>query len=740
MSIASAITNKEWKLKLLLFMASFIIYFIYFHHVFLNLNTILSSITSDAIKNYYTFVYHIKNDATALHFGGMAYPYGEHVVYTDCQPILTFIFRLLPFTHNHLIGWLHGLLFMSFIVTPVILYNILRLFDLDKFSAFLIGLAIGLLSPQYLKINAGHHGLAYACIIPLAMQLLLTYFKHERGKTLISLFAYHCFLFLLHPYMGFSVSVFAFMALFIQSVLKYRSVHLIKNIVQYGAACFAPVVLFKLFMLVTDQHANRTDEPYGLNLMVENIDSLVSPVFGPFKLLMETWFNNRVPHYEGHSYLGAFSMLLLIVLVVLLPFFFKKIKVKKEIIALVLPAFVLLLLAFGLHIKLFDALNIQVAFMNQFRATCRFAWFFYYAFSVFVTVTLYHLVKEQLSEKSGRLLIQALPLIFLSSNLWEAHYMFKMDSSVFWQFRNVFNSSQLNSEEKNILSKINNTKVQAIVPLPLFYSGSEMYDRLGFNNSMIPSMIYSFHSGLPILGSLMSRTSISETEQVLNLFNSYKKERVAETALNENKFLVIRTEKNLMPDETRLLNSTSLFYHNDSLDFGLISKADFLKPKLDSQIVFVSDKIIRLPNSNQLTYIPFENREPFIKTNMKSLSRVFVLDSNLVKSDSYVVSLRYYYMLKNYHALACDMIITEAIGDKFNWKYIIPLRFLNGFYKGYSVMEYAIEIDRNKKYEFVIEGREERSYQVSHFMLRPAQTSVGVITLKNDTVFNNFPK
>ena len=43
-------------------------------------------------------------DQQALVFNGMNFPFGEHVIYTDCQPILTFILRLLPFTHNYLIG------------------------------------------------------------------------------------------------------------------------------------------------------------------------------------------------------------------------------------------------------------------------------------------------------------------------------------------------------------------------------------------------------------------------------------------------------------------------------------------------------------------------------------------------------------------------------------------------------------------------------------------------------------
>src|ERR1700733_5463679 len=101
--------SQPLKIDLLIMGAAFCIYFIYFHHVFLNINSILSSITNDSLKNYYTYVYHVKNDSSLFQFAGMNYPFGEHVVYTDCQPALTILLKALPFTHNYLIGILHSI-------------------------------------------------------------------------------------------------------------------------------------------------------------------------------------------------------------------------------------------------------------------------------------------------------------------------------------------------------------------------------------------------------------------------------------------------------------------------------------------------------------------------------------------------------------------------------------------------------------------------------------------------------
>src|SRR4051812_35207730 len=68
-----------------------------------SINEVLVSTSGDGIKNYFTFIYHAKNDPGILNFEGMNYPFGEHIVYTDCQPILSTLLRYLPFTHNYLV-------------------------------------------------------------------------------------------------------------------------------------------------------------------------------------------------------------------------------------------------------------------------------------------------------------------------------------------------------------------------------------------------------------------------------------------------------------------------------------------------------------------------------------------------------------------------------------------------------------------------------------------------------------
>ena len=202
--------NTSFKINLLLFICGFSIYFIYFYPVLLHPNSVLSSIYADALKNYYTFMFHIKNDESFFHFNDLNFPFGEHIVYTDCQPLLSFLLRCLPFTHDYLIGILHLFIFLSFIITPLILNSILLRQNIDKLSSFFISLAVVLLSPQYSRLLAGHYALTYMFIIPLCIVLLLNVIENKTLRNISLLSLFNTALFFLHPYFGFGCCVFSF--------------------------------------------------------------------------------------------------------------------------------------------------------------------------------------------------------------------------------------------------------------------------------------------------------------------------------------------------------------------------------------------------------------------------------------------------------------------------------------------------------------------------------------------------
>lgn len=735
----SSLLNKDWKINLLLFICSFSIYFTYLNHIFLNANSVLSSSTLDSIKNYYTFIYHIKNDDSLLHFSGLNYPFGEHIVYTDGQPLFTFIFRLLPFTHQHLIGIAHGLILLSFIVTPLIINKLFLRTGTDKFSSFFVALAIALLSPQLWRLD-GHFALCYNYFIPLTALFLVKFLQEKKNTTLLFMFVHNTLLFLIHPYLGFGASLFCLITLLIFYLLNFDGRSVFKQLTQSLFVGALPVLLFKLFMILTDLHKNRTVEPHGIDILVASISSVFVASFGPFQNLLKNLITSASPDYEGFAYIGLFSNILIVGCVLVIPFSLRKLSFKKEVFSLFLSSLTLLLFSFGLHTQLFETLGIQLSALNQFRALGRFAWFFYYMLPLFLISILYPIFKGWMLEKHPLLNFRILAVLFFACNLFEANFIFKNHSQTFFKDRNIFNKKLLNAEEIKIIKSIHDKNPQAIVTLPAYFLGSEVYSRFGGSMEMIPSMLYSYHARQPIVGTFLSRTSITETEDGVELFNSYKKNRKLMSLINNQLFFVIRTKEPILPDEDRFFKKVKLFYQNDSLSFGYINKRDILKLSISKNTFSVYENMLNNADSSNVIYIRFENRKPFLPSSIKDYEKPFELDSNQLKSGKYVVSFRYYFTKKTHRGVSCDLIVTKINKKENVWWKLAPIRTLSGFYNGFALFEYPFEFEKENKYEFIIKGSLNETYRISDFIIRPFNKDVLTRTKRGDTLsVNSFP-
>ena len=259
----------------------------------------------------------------------------------------------------------------------------------------------------------------------------------------------------------------------------------------------------------------------------------------------------------------------------------------------------------------------------------------------------------------------------------------------------------------------------------------------GIYSSMPPSILYSYHTGLPTSGLFLSRSSLTETEELINLLNSYKTDRDAAKWINSQPFTIIRDNLELFPDEKRLSDRVTYLAQSDSVQIGFISAKDFLSPKKDTaqlQIPYTSHE----KPVNGVVFIPHAERKPFVPAKMINDEKFFELDSNLVESGHYVVSLHFNYNEKTFKAIGLNLIVTRTQGNDYEWLYNASMRALSGFYKGFGVLEYRIYIDKHCKYEFLMKGFYDRDYTISSFMLRPEKLTV-MTQNKNQTLINNFP-
>jgi hypothetical protein len=734
MSKISPFIDKAWKIKLWLFAFSFAFYFVYFHPIFLNLNSFLSFNTADSLKNYFTYVYHIKNDPALLHFTGMNFPYGEHIIYTDCQPLFTFILRLFPFAYNYSIGILHFIIFFSLIITPVICYSIFERLDIDRFSAFLISIAIAILTPQFMKIHVGHFALIYACVFPLSILFILKYLQQTSAINAWKLFLYNAILFSIHPYLALGACLLTLFSLVFnvfftrQERLKHFSYALWTGII--------PILLFKVFMLLTDHHKERPTTPEGVEYLDANLGSLILPHFGPFREILSEFFKVNPPVSEGYSYVGLFMLISSIIFILLFPVILRKQFVKKEIFSVLVASVIILMFAFGFHFSIMNYFKIQSPSLNQFRATGRFAWIFYYVWPVFIFTTFYFFFKTAF-KKEKVLLFRGMAILYLVFNLIEANALYTLDKGAFWIYRNFFSEKYLNANEINMLETIREKDPQAIIPLPVFHSGSEVVNRGEYDRVMIPSFIYSYHAGLPVLSVLMSRTSIPETENSIQLLNAYKKEKTAVQLLNGKPILIIRSDDRLVPDEERLYQRTTSLFKNDSLEIGFLTQAELLKRPEEKNKLIIPYRN-HLVDSLGVLFIKNENQKPFLTANLADQQTICVLDSNEVRPGNYIFSLHYYPEKKTFKYISCHLVIRRGRDYPAEWIYNGGVRKMSGFYNGFGVFEDKFTIEPGYKYDFMLTGLSDKTYRISDFMLRPEHLDIIAVNGR-DTVFNNFP-
>ena len=717
----------KYRYHVLLALLSAIIYAIYFPQAIFHPNEVLAGITGDALKNYYTYAFHATKDTQLLHFEGMQFPYGEHIVYTDCQPLLSTGLQFFPFLHKYVIGILHLLLFLSHIVSAPILFSLLRKFELKTFLAFCSAIAIAVLSPLFQKISGGHHGLAYGCAIPLTLLMVVSAIQQPHYKQVVKLALYNIALFFIHPYMGFASAILSCFALAVYFLL-IRSFS-IKYFVFVGVAGILPIAAFKIFMLLSDQHPFRTSEPFGNRTLLENIDGLLAPDFGPFQSSLEKLFNHKIAHLESHAYLGVFSCLLFIVLL-FKPKSFLKYANDKTLLSLLIAALLLLFMSFGWHQKALSFARVQSTSINQFRAACRFAWSFYYVWPIFLVIVF---SRSFSAIKHGKLLVSIVAVLYVTFNLIEAHGYFTKDKNNFWKFRNILSEDLLLQGERKFCDSIRSNNCQAIVALPVFHLGSETYARSGADLSMIPAMMYSYHCKLPILGAAMSRCSISETEKTLDLLNAYKTQHEAAKLLSGKKFAILLTNDALAPDEKRLLYAFNPVLSTDSVQLGFISQTAFLSTKTNACVIkHTAGDSIQGPVFTEIG----NGKAPYVSCIRENYYNAFVLDSAAVNDGTYVVSYHYYAEGELPGHLP-DLIVARRDEQGYRWESRFNGRTVSGFYEDYQVAEFEVNLSHNAGYEFVLIGGGSTTYHISNFMLRPEYCDV-VEYKHNKKYINNF--
>ncbi|MCL2246811.1 MAG: hypothetical protein FWC10_06840 [Lentimicrobiaceae bacterium] len=556
-------------------------------------NNLLTFLGGDAIKNYYAYITEVKyGESNQLAFN---YPYGESYLFTDCHPFLAktlhYAGKIFPSIEQHSTGILHILMILNLFLTYLVLFLLLRRFIKQEWYALLWVFAIMFLQPQLYRWWIGHFALSYSLAIPLCFYLLILYYQTHR-KTLYAILLMVSNLLWLgtHAYLGAMTCIFTFLFDAWQS-LGYKEYRNRRNLILSFGKSVLPLVMFFLYISIVDTHTGRTSDTGGFFAYNSNFRT----VFMPYYEGITHFFQSeplRIRFWESRGYIGAASCLcfwafvLLLIRHLFIRYLKKRVSLKFPFeVGLFAPALfagiICLFFSMGYPFKLgLESLLEYFSLIKSFRTTGRFVWPFFFVATTFSAYIYYQYLQTHRNSKMKipiYLLLIGAPIFTMIEGIPyqrnACEHLFKM--------KNVFLRQNLDLEYQKALDAINPNEYQAVIPLP-FYQGSENFTRLAPDHNYASgtydiydiSNILAYHFELPLMASYLSRTSIWESRNLIQMFApEYYKKLIAQDIPSDKKFLIIcLPEPNaLTPYERDFLQKATFLLKANEVEFWEIS-------------------------------------------------------------------------------------------------------------------------------------------------------------------------
>jgi len=556
--------------------------YVFYGKILLHPNSYLIYDGGDAIKNYFTYAsqahgnYHINSQ-------WMNYPYGENFLFLDCQPVISFIINILskpfPSIINYNIGIINFLIIFSFILSAIFIYLILDNYHVNRIYSAFSAFSITVLAPQIFRIT-GHLALSYSFFIPLTWYLFTKFLKSEfKLKWSVLLFINNIFLYFVHAYLGMIAVSFLMVFFILDFIINDRRKYY--NLIQCWYVflqTILPLVLFWSFAILSDNHIGRTKNPYGFLEYTANFYSVFLPHHPPLKPIFERLIGSFEQRWEGWAYIGIGSIItILLFLYINIRNYFRhgsyKIKwgsIKNEnlFIALI-SGIVLLLFSVGLPFKLrMEFLLNWFPIIKNFRGVGRFAWVFYYTITI---CCVYYL--NSIFEHKRKLIYLLLAFLLPMSYLYEGISYHQTTKQIITNSYNLFDRNQVTGNLSDGIPFCDQNKYQAILALPFYDIGSENYGKTATDKIYKISMILSYHSGIPIMGTYSTRTSIPESKNLIQLLSpDFYGKKIQSDIKSDKPFLVIYSKDDLSEYESNILGKCQVIYSNSEYSLLSISK------------------------------------------------------------------------------------------------------------------------------------------------------------------------
>ena len=545
---------------------------VFYGNLFGKLNEVCFAPGGDGMQSYVNMDYHIRYDTTYLRCNSMNYPYGEHVFFTNNQPLISntirFISRNITDVSDYTLGVLNFAMLLSLWLTPLFLYLILSGLGVGTLVSVLAAIGITYLTPQLDRFG-GHFNLSYVVAIPLMIWLLMRFFRKPAWWITLAIFLTVIAGALTHFYLyGFFGVLILF---FFASYLARNDTQLTRAmlLLHFFVQLVLPFLILQAFY-VSDHVTDRPGYPWGFLYYRAYPQSVFLPLNFPYGQFLRHYVHTEQIDWEGYAYSGflAAAGLVIIGVFTLRKFLTGRFSVllrvtpNRSLNIMFWAALATLIYSFGIpFIFGLEQLADLIGPIRQMRGISRFSWLFYYIMNLIVV---YGLWRFRESRKSLATALLALALLIL----WTEAF-FNVRHKGRWLENHIpeLVDHKLTEPGNQWIHRAPLADYQAIIPLPYFHVGSENIWIDGGCDIVTRNFIALDRSGLPSVGVMLSRTSISQTIHNVAMMLEPSRSSIDMTRFHSEKpFLLMAmkcnryntAEQNLMA-HARVIDSTDQF-------------------------------------------------------------------------------------------------------------------------------------------------------------------------------------
>ena len=560
------------------FLVVLVLLFVFFTPVMKNPNGIMLTSEGDGIKTYTVMCGHIRNDTSWTEYKNMNYPYGQTHVFTDGQTVITnavkFLAQSFPFFERNSVGIFNMLWLLSFPCCAFFLALILNRLSLPSWLVVIAASSITLLCPQVYRLE-GHLTLSYACCFPLSWWLLIRYDAGEKRKLITAiLILLNTFWFFVHPYYTAILLSFTLCIAFLSLAIGFSRRKINKShYLGFALQLIVPLILTQLIVSSMDTHPHRPTLPSGFFEHFATFSTVFLPLKAPFYNFITRPLGISQDHWEGWAYIGLSGGLVLVfILFRSLKFLLQKnyrhilFPVNNKTLSIaVLSSLLLLAYSMAIPFRLGGEFLLDlIPPLRQFRSLGRFAWVFYFVFSVFGFYFLW-LSARWLRLKKRYIASTLLLTLFILIQLTESVFQFKAIALDRTKSPNYFNASTLPQEYSELINQVNLIKqeYQCLVPIPFYLIGSDNFTTADAHESLKASMVISYWCNVPLLASSAARSPIAEARNVLQFFSpEFISKSIQQDLPDKKPFLLLKTLEDADEQENYWLSRSSKIWGN----------------------------------------------------------------------------------------------------------------------------------------------------------------------------------